>query len=94
MKKYKFNDLDYLFEKGDESLIDYESLKELVTDYFKEYDYIFIDESYNKVRLKGFYDKNNKKVKDLNNIKNLDNYISNYCSYGCRWALLKKEKTK
>lgn len=91
MKKYKFNDLDYLFEKGDESLIDYESLKELVTDYFKEYDYIFIDESYNKVRLKGFYDKDNKKVKDLNNIKNLDNYITNYCAYGCRWALLKKD---
>ena len=92
MKLYKFNDIEYTFLKGDESIFEYESLKELVTDYFEDFDYIFVDESYNKLRLKGFYDKENKKVKDLNNIKNLDKYITNYCAYGCRWLLLKKKK--
>ena len=38
MKKYEFNKINYIFDKGDESLIDYESLKELVTDYFNEYE--------------------------------------------------------
>lgn len=92
MKLYKFNDIEYTFLKGDESIFNYDSLKELVTDYFEDFDYIFVDESYNKLRLKGFYDKENKKVKDLNNIKNLDKYITNYCAYGCKWFILQKKK--
>lgn len=92
MKLYKFNDIEYTFLKGDESIFNYDSIKELVTDYFKDFDYIFVDESYNKLRLKGFYDKENKKVKDLNNIKNLDKYIADYCAYGCKWFLLQKKK--
>ena len=92
MKKYIFNDLEYTLEKGDESILNYEVLKELVTDYFNNYDYIFVDESYNKLRLKGFCEANNKNVNKTNNIKYLDNYINNYCAYGCKWFLLKKLK--
>lgn len=92
MKTYEFNDNKYTFSKGDEELLKSEELKELVTDYFEDFDYIFIDEAYNKLRLKGFYSEKNKKVKDLNNIKNLDNYIKNYCAYGSRWVLLEKTK--
>ena len=36
------------------------------TDYFQDYDYIVGDIAYGKLRLKGFYDPQNKKVKDLN----------------------------
>ena len=32
------------------------------TDYFYDYDYIVGDIAYSKLRLKGFYDENNKKV--------------------------------
>ena len=35
------------------------------TDYFNEYDYIVGDWAYGKLRLKGFYDKNNKKCKEI-----------------------------
>lgn len=94
MKEYKFNNLVYKVEKGDDSLLSNEELDELVTDYFKDYDYIFIDEAYNKLRLKGYYDKKNKKVKPLNNIENLDDYIENYCAFGSKWVLLKKNKEK
>ena len=92
MKTYEFNNNSYTFSKGDEDLLKNEDLKELVTDYFEDFDYIFIDEAYNKLRLKGFYDEKSKKVKDLNNIKYLDNYIKNYCAYGSRWVLLQKDR--
>ena len=92
MDKYEFNKLNYVIEKGDNDLFSYDVFKEYITDYFNDYDYIFVDESYNKLRFKGFYDSKNRKAKDLNNINFLDNYIKLYCSYGCRWVLLKKIK--
>lgn len=92
--EYIFNDKTYIYEKGDKDLIDYETLKELVTSYFTPYDYIFIDEAYNKLRLKGFYNSNSKQRKDLNDIKYLDDYVKNYCSYGSKWVLLKKVNNK
>lgn len=89
-KEYEFNKKKYIIEKGDKDLFDYELIESLVTDYFVEYDYIFVDEAYNKLRLKGFCNKINKIYKPNNDIKNLDNYIKNYCAYKCRWLLLKK----
>ena len=64
------------------------------TDYFYDYDYIVGDIAYSKLRLKGFYESNNKKVKNLNNIKNLDDYINNYCAKNCRYFVIKKINEK
>ena len=94
MKTYEFGNNKYTFSKGEEALLKNEDLSSLVTDYFDDYDYIFIDEAYNKLRLKGFYKEKNKKVKDINNIKGLDKYIENYCAYGSRWVLLEKTTKK
>ena len=69
-----------------------EDFKERCTEYFDEFDYIFGDYSYDVLRLKGFYDKNNKQVKKINNIEILENYIKEFCSHECRWFLLKKLK--
>lgn len=69
-----------------------EEVQEKYTDYFKDYDYIFGDYSYEKLRLKGFYDSKNKNKKQINDIKGLDSYIENYCAYECRYFLLKKVK--
>ena len=69
-----------------------EDFKERCTEYFDEFDYIFGDYSYDVLRLKGFYDKNNKQVKKINNINILENYIKEFCSHECRWFLLKKVK--
>ena len=83
---YNLLDNNYKLTKGKENF-DYEEVKKLFTDYFKDYDYILGDYSYGKVRLKGFYDSNNKKVKNINDIKYLDKYIKEYCSPGsvCGW---------
>ncbi len=47
-----------------------------------------------KIRLKGFYNSNNKKVNNINDIKYLEEYIKDYCSFGAKVFLLKKENSK
>ena len=67
-----------------------EELKEKYTDYFYDYDYILGDYAYNKLRLKGFCDKKNKKCNDINNINTKNDYITNQCAYHCNYFLIKK----
>ena len=60
------------------------------TDYFSDYDYIVGDWSYGKLRLKGFYDDNNKKAIKINKISLLDKYLEENCAYGCKYFVAKK----
>lgn len=91
MKKILINNVNYEVVRDDDCL-NQEELEQKITDYFDDYDYIFGDYAYEKVRLKGFYDSKNKKAKPLNDISLLNNYIQNYCSYGSKVFLLKKVK--
>ena len=90
MKTVNLFDSQYEIVKNDKNCFNFEEIKEKATDYFKDYDYIFGDFAYDKVRLKGYYESTNKKANKVNDIKYLDEYISNYCSYGARTFLLKK----
>ena len=94
MKKIELNGIEYEVVENENNCLDIEILKEKVTDYFEPYDYIFGDYAYEKVRLKGFYDSKNKKATEINNIKNLETYKKEYCSYGSKTFLLKKIKEK
>ena len=60
------------------------------TEYFKEYDYIVGDWAYGKLRLKGFYEDNNKKSNKINKISLLDKYLEENCAYGCKYFVAKK----
>ena len=60
------------------------------TDYFYDYDYVVGDWAYGKVRLKGFYDKKNKKCKEINNFDNLDKYIKENCAFDFAYFVAKK----
>ncbi len=86
------NDHKYTIERNYKDGFDSERIKELYTDFFDDYDYIFGDFSADKLRLKGFYDSNNKKSTSINDIKGLDKYIKNFCNYECRYFLIKKIK--
>lgn len=92
MNTIELLDCKYEIIRNDKDCIDIEELKERVTDYFEDYDYIFGDYAYDKVRLKGYYDSANSKANEINDIKYMDDYIENYCSYGARTFLLKKVK--
>ena len=82
----------YELIRNDKDCFDYEDIKEKTTEYFEDYDYILGDFSYDKVRLKGYYDSTNKKANKINDYKDIDNYIENYCSFGARVFVLKKIK--
>lgn len=86
------NEIKYEIIKNYRDGFEEEAVIERTTDYFIDYDYIFGDWAYGKLRLKGFYDNNNQNVKSFNNIDNLDKYIKENCAYDCRYFLLKKIK--
>lgn len=90
MKKIKVLDLDYELITNHKNSFDKDSFLELVTEYFVDYDYIVGDYSYSKLRLKGFCDEKNSMCNEINNFKNLDDYIKNNCAYGCGYFVLKK----
>ncbi len=88
----KINGKNYSIVKDYGDMLNTLDLNDIVTDYYDNFDYIVGDFAYGKVRLKGFYESNNKNVKEHNNIKNVDNYIENMCAYGCKYFILKKSK--
>lgn len=92
MKKVEINGINYEIIRDDNGCFNKEEVEEKITDYFEPYDYILGDYAYEKIRLKGYYDSNNKNVNKINDIKYLDEYIQNYCSFGAKIFLLKKIK--
>ncbi len=71
---------------------DYDEVKTFFTDYFLPFDFVLADYAYDHIRLKGFYSSDNKKVKTINDIKYLDDYIKHYCAFGSKTFLLEKIK--
>lgn len=92
MRKIELNGKNYELVKDYKNGFDLETLKEFLdeTDYFLEYDYIFGDWAYGKLRLKGFCDKKNQHYNKNNAYTNIEEYISKYCAYECKYFVLKK----
>ena len=86
------NNNKYEIIKNYKDAFNQEEFTNLYTEYFEEYDYVVGDIAYNKLRLKGFYDDNNKKVSSINNIANLNDYLKNNCANACRYFVDKKIK--
>lgn len=89
-KKIKIENNEYEIITNYREAFDEEEFKNKCTDYFFDYDYVVGDIAYNKLRLKGFYEDNNKKSSDINKISKLDDYIKNSCAYGCKYFVAKK----
>lgn len=90
MKYIILEDKKYEVLENYKDAFNYEELKEKMTDYFEPYDYIVGDYAYGKLRLKGFYKKENKKCKEINNIENKNDYLKDFCAYDCRYFLIEK----
>lgn len=69
-----------------------EEFQNRFTDYFYDYDYIVGDIAYSKLRLKGFYNPQNKKVNKINNYNNLAKYLKDNCANDCKYFVLEKIK--
>ena len=90
MNNIEVNNKKYELIKNYKEAFDEEEFLLKCTDYFYDYDYIVGDIAYGKLRLKGFYDEKSKKVKKINNYKNIDEYLKKYCANDCKHFILKK----
>jgi len=93
-KNIEIQGVCYELVKNYRDAFDLDIVNSRYTDYFSEFDYILGDFSYDKLRLKGFYDSKNSACKQINDIKNVDSYLHNYCAYGCRYFILHKKTKK
>lgn len=91
MKSINLNEIEYLIEKNYKDCINKEELQSLFTEHFNQYDYVLGDYSYNKLRLKGFFDSKNKKVQKYNDVFIVDEYLKNFCAVDCPYFLIKKQ---
>jgi len=90
MKNISIDNKEYEVIEDVREGLDLSEIKEKLTDYFYPYDYIVGDWAYGKLRLKGFYDQNNKQCRNYNNINILKKYIKENCAYNCRYFVIKK----
>ncbi len=90
----KLENNNYEIIENQNDCLNKEELESKYTDYFEPFDYILGDYSYNKLRLKGFCDKNNQRFSKINDISTKDNYLKERCAYHCNYFLIKKVKDK
>ncbi|RPJ95497.1 DUF1027 domain-containing protein [Rummeliibacillus sp. TYF005] len=60
------------------------------SDILSKYDYIVGDWGYGQLRLKGFYEDKNQKATFDTRISTLQDYLYEYCNFGCPYFVLKK----
>ena len=90
MKAILIEDKEYEIIEDVRNGYDEEEFKSKFTDYFYPFDYIVGDWAYGKLRLKGFYEQNNKECKGYNNINNLKRYLKDNCAFNCKYFVIKK----
>ncbi|SFE94681.1 YutD family protein [Alteribacillus iranensis] len=67
-----------------------DDFKDRYSEILNKYDFIVGDWSHNQLRLRGFYENSRKKVAFDSKIDTLEDYIYEYCSFGCSYFVLKK----
>ncbi len=63
------------------------------SDILAKYDYIVGDWGYEQLRLKGFYAENNKRAHRDQLITTLEDYLYEYCNFGCAYFVLQQVGT-
>ncbi|MDL4839950.1 YutD family protein [Aquibacillus rhizosphaerae] len=69
---------------------DKEKIDERYSDILNKYDFIVGDWGYDQLRLKGFYDDQNPKASFDSKISTLDDYLYEYCNFGCAYFVIKR----
>ena len=82
--------LVYNYREG----FDAEKLEQRFSDIFDKYDYIVGDWGFEQLRLKGFFSASRKKMQSENKIDRLEDYINEYCNYGCAYFVLRRVRSQ
>ncbi len=67
-----------------------DAFKERYSDVLDRYDYIVGDWGYSQLRLKGFFKENSSKANKDTNIISLQDYLNEYCNFGCAYFVIEK----
>lgn len=73
---------------------DAEKLEQRFSNIFDKYDYIVGDWGFEQLRLKGFFSESRKKMQSENRIDRLEDYLNEYCNYGCAYFVLRRIRSK
>jgi len=71
-----------------------EAFKERYSEVLDRYDYIVGDWGYNQLRLKGFFKEGNSKATKDSVIASLQDYLQEYCNFGCAYFVLERQPAK
>lgn len=63
---------------------------ERYSDILSKYDFIVGDWGYEQLRLKGFYDDQNTKANFDTKVSTLEDYLFEYCNFGCAYFIVKR----
>ncbi|MFD2637760.1 YutD family protein [Piscibacillus salipiscarius] len=70
-----------------------EAISERFSDILTKYDFIVGDWGFGQLRLKGFYDDQNQKATFDTKISTLEDYLYEYCNFGCAYFVMKRVDT-
>lgn len=76
--------------KNHKEAFDLTAFNQRFSEILLKYDYLVGDWSNEQLRLKGFYNEQ-KAFKNLNTIQRLDDYLNEYCSFGCAYFVLENQ---
>jgi uncharacterized protein YutD len=72
----------------------FEVFRERYSEVLERYDYIVGDWGYNQLRLRGFFKDNNAKGSKEFSIANFQDYLNEYCNFGCAYFVIEKTDEK
>lgn len=64
------------------------------SDILDKYDYVVGDYGYDQLRLKGFYNDTNKKAELSKRFSTIQDYLLEYCNFGCPYFIVKNVTTE
>ncbi|WP_051237928.1 YutD family protein [Lacticigenium naphthae] len=88
------NEEKYHIVENYNEAFDIEKFNERFSDILEKYDYIVGDMSYDMLRLRGFYEDSVRKAPIDMRISSLEDYLVEYCSFGCGYYVLKRESAR
>jgi uncharacterized protein YutD len=88
--KFKIDSLEYRLIHNYRNAFSVEKLAERYSDILARYDYVVGDWGYEELRLKGFFRSNNQKVFMDQRIDALEDYLYEFCNFGCAFFVLER----
>ncbi len=85
------NEENYIIAINYNDGFNFDEFQRLYPEYFNKYDFIVGDWAHERLRLRGFYQLNFRKTSKDRTIDFLDEYIKEYCNFGCAYFVIGKQ---